>query len=108
MSEQRFALFFFLNDTATTEISPLSLHDDLPICLEPHRRQGRRRQPLSRGRRGCAIAAVRSEEHTSELQSRVDISYAGFCFKKFSGSHPGNNARAEAPCCPRGRGIPPS
>src|SRR5215208_8538016 len=54
--------FFFFNDTATTEIYTLSLHDALPIC-HPVRGHGPRRLrvPHHRGR---------SEEHTSELQSR--------------------------------------
>src|SRR5258708_25643040 len=57
---------FFFNDTATTEIYTLSLHDALPISAGGHARgdgaaHGARRHPL--GRRG------RSEEHTSELQS---------------------------------------
>src|SRR2546425_1814792 len=59
-------LFFFFNDTATTEIYTLSLHDALPISLrgEPvQRRAGGRLQPRGRDREG------RSEEHTSELQS---------------------------------------
>src|SRR5258707_11856011 len=60
--------FFFFNDTATTEIYTLSLHDALPICCRGTGRAGRAgrrddpgRRPQSRGR---------SEEHTSELQSR--------------------------------------
>src|ERR1041385_9497452 len=59
--------FFFFNDTATTEIYTLSLHDALPICHEagavlPHLglRSGRSQGP-------------RSEEHTSELQSRLHL-----------------------------------
>src|SRR2546423_8133089 len=68
-------LFFFFNDTATTEIYTLSLHDALPIS---HARPGRRGRPLQRrsGRGGhraqaCSHATrlARSEEHTSELQS---------------------------------------
>src|SRR5205823_14749330 len=78
-------LFFFFTDTATTEIYTLSLHDALPICwlskikvwVEVRRTACR---PASR-LLGVAIsvamsaslrstfAAVRSEEHTSELQS---------------------------------------
>src|SRR5258708_31450140 len=64
---------FFFNDTATTEIYTLSLHDALPIS------PGRLRQPgmpaPSPGRAGrlpaarLRAAADRSEEHTSELQS---------------------------------------
>src|SRR5258708_23990151 len=61
--------FFFFNDTATTEIYTLSLHDALPIypCPGWARRccRGRRRS------RRCARqpGSARSEEHTSELQS---------------------------------------
>src|SRR5437660_5736121 len=61
----RSVIFFFLNDTATTEIYTLSLHDALPISIAPHR-------PLGQV---CIVTqlqqpADRSEEHTSELQSR--------------------------------------
>src|SRR5258708_19191459 len=60
-----FLFFFFFNDTATTEIYTLSLHDALPIYF-------------GRERCHCSIASIkttaasvggRSEEHTSELQS---------------------------------------
>src|SRR5258707_9485603 len=65
-------LFFFFNDTATTEIYTLSLHDALPICTAV----------VAQGPDGVAALAApsrcaarvsdrdRSEEHTSELQSR--------------------------------------
>src|SRR5271170_8437337 len=59
--------FFFFNDTATTEIYTLSLHDALPICLLfrfPSR---------SSCHAGALCRSMRSEEHTSELQSRVDL-----------------------------------
>src|SRR6266511_3140025 len=59
--------FFFFNDTATTEIYTLSLHDALPIS--PYR-------PAGRGCRGGRLLAsdkARSEEHTSELQSRENL-----------------------------------
>src|SRR5215471_18589412 len=59
--------FFFFNDTATTEIYTLSLHDALPI-LPP---RGRPHRPP--GRLGGRPLLVRSEEHTSELQSRRDL-----------------------------------
>src|SRR2546430_12934408 len=64
------ALFFF-NDTATTEIYTLSLHDALPISL---RRRGLA-VPTSRLRL-CAKRPSwlqRSEEHTSELQSQSNL-----------------------------------
>src|ERR1039458_6048753 len=54
---------FFFNDTATTEIYTLSLHDALPICGA--HRQGQRSRP----RRLPPGQGSRSEEHTSELQS---------------------------------------
>src|SRR5437660_3342423 len=61
--------FFFFNDTATTEIYTLSLHDALPICRFASAGHDRLRhlctlRPVSAKRRH------RSEEHTSELQSR--------------------------------------
>src|SRR6185369_18009149 len=63
-----FSSFFFFNDTATTEIYTLSLHDALPIY---HRRDrtavGQRRGPPRRPR------GDRSEEHTSELQSHLNL-----------------------------------
>src|SRR3712207_7652262 len=71
MVSPRHCFFFFFNDTATTEIYTLSLHDALPIsreligsgCLL----RGERR-PVVRSR-SCGTSG-RSEEHTSELQSR--------------------------------------
>src|SRR3712207_6858870 len=82
--------FFFFNDTATTEIYTLSLHDALPIYLpfgveleeavpafaveQEHRgvdRDPGGRADADRGQRGTGLAGPqRSEEHTSELQSR--------------------------------------
>src|SRR5437588_4227553 len=63
-----FPPFFFFNDTATTEIYTLSLHDALPIwpLAGAAPAAGRLRGP---GRRH----AHRSEEHTSELQSHSDL-----------------------------------
>src|SRR3712207_7645607 len=75
--------FFFFNDTATTEIYTLSLHDALPICARRSRRSSRQVAPWSVRRRwwidradkrisACPTrrSSARSEEHTSELQSR--------------------------------------
>src|SRR2546421_4917407 len=75
------SFFFFFNDTATTEIYTLSLHDALPISaaardrvrgrwleLDRHVHAVRRRSWSGAGRR-----RGRSEEHTSELQSRSDL-----------------------------------
>src|SRR3712207_8734190 len=77
--------FFFFNDTATTEIYTLSLHDALPIS--PRAASARARPSMARLPRSAASSATtpggrsmatssapatacRSEEHTSELQSR--------------------------------------
>src|SRR2546423_2691606 len=59
-------IFFFFNDTATTEIYTLSLHDALPICPRRGAVGDKGRHPA--GCRGRA-RRLRSEEHTSELQS---------------------------------------
>src|SRR2546428_3073454 len=64
--------FFFFNDTATTEIYTLSLHDALPISL----REPRHRLLGPAHARVCTRGdhtSARSEEHTSELQSRSDL-----------------------------------
>src|SRR2546426_5586841 len=71
-------VFFFFNDTATTEIYTLSLHDALPILVESI---GQRKihafdvleggARLGKGR--VLIDAGRSEEHTSELQSPCNL-----------------------------------
>src|SRR5215203_4104076 len=62
-----FYLSFFFNDTATTEIYTLSLHDALPICLGDPRRL---REHAAAPRLPGLARGDRSEEHTSELQSR--------------------------------------
>src|SRR2546421_7213703 len=83
-------LLFFFNDTATTEIYTLSLHDALPIyagrapaCPPGDPRDAGRssgdRRSLQWDVRGCRRGRsrrdrrARSEEHTSELQSRSDL-----------------------------------
>src|ERR1043166_10231713 len=71
-----FFLFFF-NDTATTEIYTLSLHDALPISF-PFVSD----KIISGAGLPTQPKVFRSEEHTSELQSRFGISYAVFCLKK--------------------------
>src|SRR2546430_12475034 len=65
-------IFFFFNDTATTEIYTLSLHDALPISVRRFDLAGRREpeRPPAHGRR---LDDVRSEEHTSELQSQSNL-----------------------------------
>src|SRR5207253_8978493 len=67
--------FFFFNDTATTELYTLSLHDALPIspsrvtCTSPSSVPAQI-TPFSTGDSAIVNTVSRSEEHTSELQSR--------------------------------------
>src|SRR3712207_8561214 len=85
-------VFFFFNDTATTEIYTLSLHDALPICggsvrarsLSPS--PALRPAPRHRGR-ACRRAESSSEctpdrKSTRLNSSHANISYAVFCLKK--------------------------
>src|SRR3990167_6900938 len=74
------SLFFFFNDTATTEIYTLSLHDALPILLGcdyhcPYCFTGDTMVVTDKG-----PASFRSEEHTSELQSQSNLVFPLFFF----------------------------
>src|SRR5256885_15397636 len=92
----QYFFFFFFNDTATTEIYTLSLHDALPIC----RADCRRDEPTSgrQGLRGDRDVARRPRLHAAQPRladggaldrkstrlnsSHLVISYAVFCLKK--------------------------
>src|SRR5256885_8474184 len=67
--------FFFFNDTATTEIYTLSLHDALPICTCAWR------APSSTGCRPCS-SKTGDRKSTRLNSSHLVISYAVFCLKK--------------------------
>src|SRR2546430_8397290 len=78
------SFFFFFNDTATTEIYTLSLHDALPILNTPRKARLESNRPaqtacdgLHDKRRSSSrmllIPHRRSEEHTSELQSQSNL-----------------------------------
>src|SRR2546430_11285463 len=79
--------FFFFNDTATTEIYTLSLHDALPISSTtpptPHSprpsRPGKSARPLRSSR---APSAAGDRKSTRLNSSHSQISYAVFCLKK--------------------------
>src|SRR5256885_6793360 len=74
-----FHFFFFFNDTATTEIYTLSLHDALPILPRDDRRVPRGAGLGRHGERRAGAGGrverprARSEEHTSELQSPCNL-----------------------------------
>src|SRR2546422_11120519 len=85
-SYSSFFFFFFFNDTATTEIYTLSLHDALPISCDAleaglayvtEDRKGRGVFPMLGAGPNLTIVDLRvltrSEEHTSELQSRLHL-----------------------------------
>src|SRR2546427_12014135 len=77
-----FYFFFFFNDTATTEIYTLSLHDALPIYVEhPHGVTEDHRPAVRRGN-GPQRVAPRDRKSTRLNSSHSQISYAVFCLKK--------------------------
>src|SRR3712207_8930181 len=98
-------MFFFFNDTATTEIYTLSLHDALPISRPARRRARDRRaapaalhgdrdaharldlrenprRPGGRGRAARRVRPARDRKSTRLNSSHANISYARFCLKK--------------------------
>src|SRR2546430_8929488 len=83
-SPMSYSPFFFFNDTATTEIYTLSLHDALPISTAPlaicamssARASSGPETPMSTSApmsATCSGPCKRSEEHTSELQSQSNL-----------------------------------
>src|SRR3989442_14617222 len=95
--KSRLFLFVFFNDTATTEIYTLSLHDALPIScshnpvfLLHYNPPADWRLPLMRNRRGLhpllqkeAEPMMKPDRKSTRLNSsHVRISYAVFCLKK--------------------------
>src|SRR2546429_6539883 len=90
--------FFFFNDTATTEIYTLSLHDALPICGQRPALPGRRDRPRRGARASGSRAAPAADHrlgaddqqpglHVDRKSTRLNsshgyISYAVFCLKK--------------------------
>src|SRR2546430_7472888 len=84
------SFFFFFNDTATTEIYTLSLHDALPILrlsrLRPRRMAGPGRGERSRGAERLRVFGgrdIQGDRKSTRLNSsHSQISYAVFCLKK--------------------------
>src|SRR3989442_8167167 len=90
---------FFFNDTATTEIYTLSLHDALPIFAAQLRREesghdarASRRRARERGR--ARRRPARDRKSTRLNSSHVRISYAVFCLKKKNKSNTGITAKS--------------
>src|SRR6266540_6841726 len=78
-----FLFFFFFNDTATTEIYTLSLHDALPIFLALSRFATALRLPMDHPSAFRVIAEGEEDRKSTRLNSsHITISYAVFCLKK--------------------------
>src|SRR5438132_8427354 len=89
-----FFYFFFFNDTATTEIYTLSLHDALPTWSQGARatspasgRRKRRRPTPASTISGAGILAWLDRKSTRLNSSHTVISYAVFCLKKKKKKH---------------------
>src|SRR5256885_10378018 len=86
-----FFFFFFFNDTATTEIYTLSLHDALPISAARSNSRAFQARPRFGMRVEISgflkLAAGRSEEHTSELQSPCNLVCRLLLEKKKNNTH---------------------
>src|SRR2546430_17707442 len=76
-----FFIFFFFNDTATTEIYTLSLHDALPIFADG-RRWNHPHHALFAARMDRSAFGAQDRKSTRLNSSHSQISYAVFCLKK--------------------------
>src|SRR5947199_3166402 len=75
--------FFFFNDTATTEIYTLSLHDALPICIEAFQAQDTEGVVAVPGAAELLAGPGHGDRKSTRLNSsHLGISYAVFCLKK--------------------------
>src|SRR2546421_6741288 len=96
------SFFFFFNDTATTEIYTLSLHDALPIFIS--RAAGTMPLAITADTASPAVrsalksARPRSEEHTSELQSRSDLVCRLLLEKKKNENRPTHALQSQFMC----------
>src|SRR2546430_7865462 len=94
------SFFFFFNDTATTEIYTLSLHDALPISFARRLRKA----PAANCSAGvCKKLQSRSEEHTSELQSQSNLVCRLLLEKKKQQRYSKNQLYRTYVGCARGR-----
>src|SRR2546427_9820063 len=86
-----FLFFFFFNDTATTEIYTLSLHDALPICRRRTHRpvagSPAKTPPTPAPTAGAFTLCVVDRKSTRLNSSHSQISYAVFCLKKKKNRH---------------------
>src|SRR6266436_6851346 len=86
-----FFFFFFFNDTATTEIYTLSLHDALPISRRHVGRSAVHAAVRRRDRVSARPAPARDRKSTRLNSSHGYISYAVFCLKKKTKSYVHDN-----------------
>src|SRR2546430_3637550 len=98
-------IFFFFNDTATTEIYTLSLHDALPILPAPPMRFASWTNPSLAALWVSRMRSPRSEEHTSELQSQSNLVCRLLLEKKKTTRR---TKRGSTPQCSKTRTVPTS
>src|SRR2546430_6671647 len=104
-----FLIFFFFNDTATTEIYTLSLHDALPISMKSSIcgifltsiRSTAPSWPFAEC--SSSTRTIRSEEHTSELQSQSNLVCRLLLEKKKRNKRPQASIYEEHPCTRQSR-----
>src|SRR6266542_6006509 len=92
------SLFFFFNDTATTEIYTLSLHDALPISPAPTRARTSRSRTV-RWVRKAGTSGRTDRKSTRRNSSHGSIEYAVFCLKKKIKADPGRVNRKHGQVC---------
>src|SRR2546430_7537159 len=92
--------FFFFNDTATTEIYTLSLHDALPISAILKAKRCPKPSPIS-VKQSTSASKTRSEEHTSELQSQSNLVCRLLLEKKKNPPHPPSWCNSTTPMLSR-------
>src|SRR5258708_15860812 len=100
LSELTSSLFFFFNDTATTEIYTLSLHDALPISIwicEAQPRPAVRRAAKSKS---SCTSSPEDRKSTRLNSSHQIISYAVFCLKKKKANRPTHRTPHQPPSPP--------
>src|SRR2546430_7133997 len=104
--ELQYDTLFFFNDTATTEIYTLSLHDALPICAACGNRFARRNSSKPspgawRMRTRAQVWRLRADRKSTRLNSsHSQISYAVFCLKKKNKCETISHDLPSIVCCP--------
>src|SRR2546427_9378426 len=97
LSTQPCTIFFFFNDTATTEIYTLSLHDALPISIRVEIEDGGK-SLIRVSDDGAGMGRAEDRKSTRLNSSHSQISYAVFCLKKKKNNHMPTKNQEEIAC----------